>query len=827
MDPSIFNFAMGTKIYPKESRIARAKAAAVGGKRKRCKKGKNCSAACIAANMVCLVDLPWVGSALTKAAAQIQAAKGKAPAAAKPAPAAQPAATPKPAPAPAQQKPTWQKEQAVKNVPGTPAEQEKQLKFNLKVAKNKGTPEQIAEAQKQLKDFQDKQKAAAPKPAAATPKKKAIDKIPTVEVYKKWGVAQLEAGIENLKNSPNVNLESPTAKKAIGNMTEALKQLKAEQAAAAKPAAAPASAAAKPKTPVKVETVEKYKSFGLPFLENALPIAEKGRKAQTPEGQQAIANIKKAISELKAQPAKAAPAAVPAAPTAKPAAQGAAQLPVKAGSKALDPNKYDSGNFGQFHKDAQSMGLTKKETDDFLNKWLKDNSMYGLKSSDMPAFIKDFNKAAGLQTVASSGFPLPAAFKASIAKGSRPLDDSKYNVNAGGLGQFYKDAQKLGLLNMDAQAILDSWKKQKGISLMTNADMPSFIRDFNKVMGLSASSQKAANTTAPTGSPAAQAFQNLKAKQTAQAAAGRPTPLVKSATGNMPQPASPSNPHGLSLNQQAIWKKAFEAITPQWYKDYANTVVMSENHHKLQNEGDKARIARLLRAAQKNKFTEGLKKFYDQVKVTDKSSHLTDEQLAKMPSSIRNLVQEFGQSKLKRMLVAVRDFTGNDYGLIRNAMRGRPPERGDEKILTPGELQKKIDKYKKKGELIQDFLMASQNRPAVPKFRGVPMDKTKLDQMIALSQNGGSFQEAAMNSWSVKPDTAQSFSSPKGGASNRVIFRTVNKLGSSVKTLSSHQHEDELLTPANARYKVVGYTKEDVSSYGKPNTIHFFDVVEY
>jgi hypothetical protein len=198
-----------------------------------------------------------------------------------------------------------------------------------------------------------------------------------------------------------------------------------------------------------------------------------------------------------------------------------------------------------------------------------------------------------------------------------------------------------------------------------------------------------------------------------------------------------------------------------------------------------------------------------------------------MPSSIRNLVQEFGQAKLKRMLVAVRDFTGQDYGMIRNAMRGRPPERGDEKILTPGELKKKIDKYKKKGELIQEFLVASQNRPAVPKFRGVPMDKAKLDQMIALSQNGGSFQEGAMNSWSVKPTTAQSFSHPKGPANNRVIFRTVNKLGSSVKTLSSHQHEDELLTPANARYKVVGYTKEAVSAYGNPETIHFFDVVEY
>jgi hypothetical protein len=55
------------QYFPRsESQIARAKRSAVGGKRKRCTKGKNCSAACIAAHMVCLVDLPWVGPDLTK-----------------------------------------------------------------------------------------------------------------------------------------------------------------------------------------------------------------------------------------------------------------------------------------------------------------------------------------------------------------------------------------------------------------------------------------------------------------------------------------------------------------------------------------------------------------------------------------------------------------------------------------------------------------------------------------------------------------------------------------------------------------------------------------
>ena len=101
-----FDFAMGA--YPKESRIAAAKRNAVGGKRKRCTKGKNCSAACIAANMVCLVDLPWVGPSLTKVVQLIKSRKAgqgmpaqaaaPAPMAKAPAPAAKPAAAPAPAP---------------------------------------------------------------------------------------------------------------------------------------------------------------------------------------------------------------------------------------------------------------------------------------------------------------------------------------------------------------------------------------------------------------------------------------------------------------------------------------------------------------------------------------------------------------------------------------------------------------------------------------------------------------------------------------------------------------------------------------------------------
>jgi hypothetical protein len=55
------------------SQIERAKRKAVGGKRKRCVKGKSCSATCIAANKVCMVDIPWAAAkGIPKVVAQIQ-----------------------------------------------------------------------------------------------------------------------------------------------------------------------------------------------------------------------------------------------------------------------------------------------------------------------------------------------------------------------------------------------------------------------------------------------------------------------------------------------------------------------------------------------------------------------------------------------------------------------------------------------------------------------------------------------------------------------------------------------------------------------------------
>jgi hypothetical protein len=73
MDDCTFDFAVTGSVPRSDSQIRRAKSVAVGGGRKRCRKGKSCSATCIYAGKICLVDLPeGVSGALSKVRGRIQ-----------------------------------------------------------------------------------------------------------------------------------------------------------------------------------------------------------------------------------------------------------------------------------------------------------------------------------------------------------------------------------------------------------------------------------------------------------------------------------------------------------------------------------------------------------------------------------------------------------------------------------------------------------------------------------------------------------------------------------------------------------------------------------
>jgi tRNA A-37 threonylcarbamoyl transferase component Bud32 len=73
MDDCTFDFAVTRSGLPSASQVRSAKSKAVGGGRKRCRKGKSCSATCISSGDYCLVDFPEdVSGSLSKLKGRVQ-----------------------------------------------------------------------------------------------------------------------------------------------------------------------------------------------------------------------------------------------------------------------------------------------------------------------------------------------------------------------------------------------------------------------------------------------------------------------------------------------------------------------------------------------------------------------------------------------------------------------------------------------------------------------------------------------------------------------------------------------------------------------------------
>lgn len=174
-----------------------------------------------------------------------------------------------------------------------------------------------------------------------------------------------------------------------------------------------------------------------------------------------------------------------------------------------------------------------------------------------------------------------------------------------------------------------------------------------------------------------------------------------------------------------------------------------------------------------------------------------------------------GTLELREAFKSLQSFTGNNYTYIRDIQRG-----------IPISLNVDRQKYLKQGENIEKLLKSPEmDRPNVIKFRGISVNQTTLDGMIESAKIGGTYGGGATSSWSTTLDTAQYFSGKNlgyQGNSERVIFRTVNKVGVPVGSVSLHSGEHEVLTSKDANYKYVGYNR--IVYNGIP--INVFDVEE-
>jgi hypothetical protein len=141
------------------------------------------------------------------------------------------------------------------------------------------------------------------------------------------------------------------------------------------------------------------------------------------------------------------------------------------------------------------------------------------------------------------------------------------------------------------------------------------------------------------------------------------------------------------------------------------------------------------------------------------------------------------------MSQALKDFSSLDYEGIREFERT-----GKESELSFGNDEKHakaINAYiaqapKYKGEVHRGLSLPDQ--PAVSEF---------LKKMTA----EGGFELDAMSSFSSDPTTAREFDGGKYGV---ILKVKANQSGTSIKNISNHKDEDEVLVPKGAKYRVAG-----------------------
>ena len=279
------------------------------------------------------------------------------------------------------------------------------------------------------------------------------------------------------------------------------------------------------------------------------------------------------------------------------------------------------------------------------------------------------------------------------------------------------------------------------------------------------------------------------------------------------KPGSPENRQGLNEAQYQTWHSAFKPFTTETLKEYEN---IGNTYYPTQGKY----LPGTLEYKQHELVKKAQLTTYPWAQIKTKT---TEKDLPEV-NSIQKAVSNLGLDRVKMGLNGIGRFTGSEYDFIRNAQRGRVPR--DYDFQTDSWKQKQIAEYKKKADDIEAVL-GYMPKPQVPKMRGVAVDDAKLKVLVDLAKSKGTMKELAMNSWSTESKTPQSFAQDgvlQGHGGNRVIYRTMNKKGVPIRELSGLQSENEVLTPANAEYRLYDYH----TVVGKDgDTFHVFDMVEY
>ena len=164
-----------------------------------------------------------------------------------------------------------------------------------------------------------------------------------------------------------------------------------------------------------------------------------------------------------------------------------------------------------------------------------------------------------------------------------------------------------------------------------------------------------------------------------------------------------------------------------------------------------------------------------------------------------------GLNNFNKGIAAMRDFTQEEhYKEMRRVQR----KVGRGEALTPQE-KKTYDRVQ-----YAEMIIAQLPKESIVKYRGGVGNDARLAATIAASQKKGAQDEKALASWSTSLRTAEGFADKveeaeeeHGVPMHRILFRTVNKLGVSISSISEYEGEDEVLTTGNAKYRHTGEYK--------------------
>lgn len=161
------------------------------------------------------------------------------------------------------------------------------------------------------------------------------------------------------------------------------------------------------------------------------------------------------------------------------------------------------------------------------------------------------------------------------------------------------------------------------------------------------------------------------------------------------------------------------------------------------------------------------------------------------------------------MYKAIREFSDGGFAAMRASQMGQYKDDPKMPAQQVAKYAEDCEKYIKKAP-----------KYGGETFRGISLSKSDLEKFTKAYNQKKTIAMDGLSSWTTHRNSAKQWGTPRNGSSKTegVLFvcKDGQPLGSSIAHIARHKREREVLVSNKARYKIVGYKKE--------NNQHIFEV---